>query len=116
MAKKERIVRHTNEELRAMQERGESKSDWAAAGAMTAGEIEAAIASDADEAGMELDWSQTTVELPQPKAVRNMRVDQDILEGLQGAGQGLSDEDQRRAAILCGPDVRAAVKCLAYNR
>jgi uncharacterized protein (DUF4415 family) len=84
MAKKERIVKHTNEELRAMHELGESKSDWGAAEAMTAEEIEAAIASDADEAGLELDWSQTSVELPQPKAVLNMRVDADILEYFKG--------------------------------
>jgi uncharacterized protein (DUF4415 family) len=88
MPKKERIVRHTDVELRAMQEQGAGKSDWAAAAALTPAEIEAAIASDPDEAGLELDWTQATVELPQPKAVLNMRVDRDILEFFKSQGKG----------------------------
>jgi uncharacterized protein (DUF4415 family) len=64
MARKERIVRHTDKELRAMQARGDSKSDWKAAAAMTDAELEAAIATDSDEAGMAVDWSQASVELP----------------------------------------------------
>jgi len=39
-----------------MQERGESKSNWAQAAAMTDADIEAAIAGDNDEAGMVVDW------------------------------------------------------------
>jgi uncharacterized protein (DUF4415 family) len=88
MPKKERIVRHTDVELRAMQEQGASKSDWAAAAALTPAEIEAAIASDSDEAGLELDWTQATVELPRPKAVLNMRIDRDILEFFKSQGKG----------------------------
>jgi hypothetical protein len=71
MAKKERIVRHSAEELQAMRRRGESKSDWTRAGAMTEAEIEAAIAADPEEAGMTVDWSRASIELPQPKGVRN---------------------------------------------
>lgn len=88
MAKKERIVRYSAEELRAMQARGESRSDWARAAAMTEAEIEAAIASDPDEAGMIVDWSQASVELPEPKAVLNMRVDRDILDFFRRQGRG----------------------------
>ena len=86
--RKERIVKHTDVELRAMQEQGASKSDWAAAAARTPPEIEAAIASDPDEAGLELDWTQATVELPQPKAILNMRIDRDILEFFKSEGKG----------------------------
>ena len=67
MSKKEHIVRYSDEELRAMMPRGESKSDWAAVAAMTEEEIEAAIASDEDEAGMVVDWSTVSVEIPGPK-------------------------------------------------
>ena len=35
MARKEPIIKHTDDELRAMQARAESKSDWKAAAAMT---------------------------------------------------------------------------------
>jgi hypothetical protein len=57
LSKKEHIVRYSDEELRAMMQLGESKSDWAAAAAMSEDEIEAAIAGDEDEAGMVVDWS-----------------------------------------------------------
>ncbi|EAT58030.1 BrnA antitoxin family protein [Chlorobium ferrooxidans] len=88
MEKNGRIVRYTDEELIAMQKRGEDKSNWAAAAAMTDAEIEAAIADDPDEAGMVVDWSTTSVELPQPKAVLNMRVDYDIMEFFRSEGKG----------------------------
>ena len=79
MARKQHIVKYTDKELRAMQERGESKSNWAQAAAMTDAEIDAAIAGDADEAGMVVDWSKASVELPQPKAIINMCNDDDIM-------------------------------------
>ena len=88
MVRKEHIVKYTDKELRAMQERGESKSNWAQAAAMTDAEIEAAIASDPDEAGMVVDWLKASVELPQPKAVLNMRVDYDIMEFFRNQGKG----------------------------
>ena len=88
MERIERIVRYTDEELRAMQERGESKSNWDKASAMTKAELESAIADDADEAGMVVDWSKVSVELPQPKAVLNMRVDYDVMEFFRSKGKG----------------------------
>lgn len=88
MARKEPIVRHTDDELRAMQARGEGKSDWKAAAALTDAEIEAAIADDPDEAGMVVDWTQASIELPEPKAVLNMRVDRDVLEFFRRQGKG----------------------------
>jgi uncharacterized protein (DUF4415 family) len=88
MAKKERIVKFTDDELRAKQARGEDKSDWKRAAAMTEAEIEAAIADDPDEAEMAVDWSQASVELPQPKATLNMRIDRDVLEFLRRQGKG----------------------------
>ena len=88
MAKKERITTYTDNELRAMQENGESQSNWAEAFAMTDSAIEAAIAGDPDETGMVVDWSTASVELPQPKAVLNMRVDQDIMEFFRNQGKG----------------------------
>ena len=88
MAKKEHIVSHTDDELKAMQARGESKTDWAAAAAMTEAELEAAIASDPDEAGLAVDWTSASVNLPRPKAVLNMRIDQDVLDFFRREGRG----------------------------
>jgi uncharacterized protein (DUF4415 family) len=88
MARKEPIVKHTDEELRAIQARGEDKSDWTGAAAMTEAEIEAGIAADPDEAGMQVNWAQASAELPQPKAVFNMRVDSDVLDFFRRQGKG----------------------------
>jgi len=88
MAKKEHIVRHTAEQLDAMRQRGESRSDWAKAAAMTGEEIEASVVSDPDEADMVMDWDSATIEMPQPKAVLNMRVDQEVLDYFRETGRG----------------------------
>jgi uncharacterized protein (DUF4415 family) len=88
MAKKERIVRYSTEELRAARARGESQSDWARAAAMTNAEIEAAVAADPDEAAMTVDWARASVDMPRPKAVLNMRVDRDVLEFFRRDGRG----------------------------
>lgn len=66
MARKEHIVSYSAEELAAKRARGETHSDWERAAAMTDEEIEADIASDPDEAGMAVDWSSASAELPQP--------------------------------------------------
>jgi len=88
MVKKERTARYSTEELQAMRRRGESKSDWARAAAMTEAEVEAAIAADPEEAAMSVDWSRASVDMPQPKAVLNMRVDRDVLEFFRRDGRG----------------------------
>lgn len=88
MAKEENIVRYTVEEIKAMIARGEDQSDWARAGAMTDEEIEAAVASDPDEAGMVVDWSKAIIGIPGPKAVLHMRLDRDILDYFRRQGRG----------------------------
>jgi uncharacterized protein (DUF4415 family) len=88
MAKNENIVRYTLEEIQAIIAAGGDKSDWAKANAMTEEELEAAIASDPDEAGMIVDWSKATTVMPEPKAVLNMRVDRDVLDYFKHQGKG----------------------------
>jgi uncharacterized protein (DUF4415 family) len=46
------------------------------------------IVEDSDEAGMAVDWSQASVELPQQKATLNMRIDRDVLEFFRRQGKG----------------------------
>lgn len=86
MTRKERIVRHTAQDLAA--KRGESRTDWAKAAAMTDEQLEASIAADRDEAGMVIDWDSASVELPKPKADLHMRVDQDVLDFFRKTGKG----------------------------
>jgi len=49
MKKRERIVRYTDDELRAMVARGESRSDWERSASMTEEELEASIARSDDK-------------------------------------------------------------------
>jgi uncharacterized protein (DUF4415 family) len=88
MVKREHISGYSDEAIRAMRARGDDKSDWNKAAGMTHAEIDAAIASDPDEAEMVVDWSKASVEMPQPKAVLNMRVDRDVLEFFRRDGRG----------------------------
>ena len=88
MPKKGPIVRYTAEELAEKRRRGETRSDWAKAAAMTSEEIEAQIAADPDEAGMVVDWDHVAVELPKPKVELHMRVDQEVLDYFRSQGKG----------------------------
>jgi uncharacterized protein (DUF4415 family) len=88
MRKKEHIVRHTAEKLAALTKRGETRSNWKKAAAMSDEQLEASIAADPDEAGMVIDWDEATVEMPQPKALLNMRVDRDVLDFFRKTGRG----------------------------
>ena len=88
MAKKGHIVKYTAEELDELVEKDGSRSDWNKAASMTEVELEAAVASDPDEADMVMDWDSATAELPKPKAVLNMRIDQDVLEYFRKTGKG----------------------------
>lgn len=88
MAKRGHIVRYSAEEMAEKRKRGETGSDWARAAAMTKEEIAADIASDPDEAGMVVDWSNVTVELPKPKGDLHMRIDRDVLDYFRSLGKG----------------------------
>ncbi|HTU55288.1 MAG TPA: BrnA antitoxin family protein [Acetobacteraceae bacterium] len=88
MPKKGRIVWRTAKELAAQRARGETRSDWARARAMSPTEIEQDIASDPDEAGMVVDWDRVSIELPKPKADLHMRVDRDVLDWFKRHGKG----------------------------
>jgi uncharacterized protein (DUF4415 family) len=88
VSKKEHIVRHSAKELAEKRQRGESRSDWARAAAMTDAEIATDIASDPDEAGMVVDWDNVSIELPKPKADLHMRIDRDVLEFFRKTGRG----------------------------
>jgi uncharacterized protein (DUF4415 family) len=88
MRKKDDTVRYTAEQLADLRNRGETRSNWAKAAALTNEEIEAQIAADPDEAGMVIDWDSATVEMPQPKVVLKMRIDRDVLEYFRKMGKG----------------------------
>jgi uncharacterized protein (DUF4415 family) len=88
MARKEHIVKYTDDELISLTKQEGSLSNWGKAAGMTSAEVEANVASDSDEAAMVMDWGNATLELPQPKAVLNMRVDKEILDYFRKTGKG----------------------------
>jgi uncharacterized protein (DUF4415 family) len=88
MARKERIIKYTDEELTKLAKEKGTLSDWGKAAGMTKAEIEARVASDTDEADMVMDWANATVDLPQPKAVLNMRIDREVLDYFRRTGKG----------------------------
>ena len=88
MAKRERITRYTAEDLADQRRRGDTRSDWAKAAALTSDEIEAQVAADSDEAGMVVDWDHVAVELPKPKADLHMRIDREVLDYFRSQGKG----------------------------
>ena len=88
MARKERIIKYTDEELNKLANERGTLSDWGTAASMTKAEIEARVTSDDDEADMVMDWVNATVELPHPKAVLNMRIDKEVLDYFRQTGKG----------------------------
>jgi len=87
MAKKERIVRATADEINAMRERGEVASDWAAAEALTAAEVERA--ADHDDGPFPENW-QAGVELGVPEAATpvHIRLDSSVVRWFKAQGRG----------------------------
>ena len=88
MAKRERIVRYTSDELRRMRARGGDKTDWARVSATTHEEVERQIAADPDERDIVWDWSTAVPNIPLAKTVVNMRMDRDVLAFFKKSGRG----------------------------
>ena len=88
MLKSENIVRYTAEQIDEKLARGEDQTDWERVRALTYDEIEAAIASDPDEAGWEYDWDNVIIGFPKPKRQVTVRLDGDIIEWFKETGKG----------------------------
>ncbi len=88
MVRKKHIVSYTDEEIDALIAKQGTRTDWARVEKMTDEEVEAAAASDPEEADMVIDWDSASFEMPQPKAVLNMRIDRDVLEFFRKMGKG----------------------------
>jgi uncharacterized protein (DUF4415 family) len=81
--KSENIVRHSVAELRAMEKRGQSGTDWKAAAKKPL-----PSGRDPDDAMEEIDW--VTTELPRPirKGHMTLRIDADVLDWFRAQGKG----------------------------
>lgn len=76
-------AKRTAAELRAMQKRGEIKSDWKAAAKKPL-----PSGRDPDDAMEEIDWLTTELPKPRSKAHMTLRLDADVLGWFRAQGKG----------------------------
>lgn len=88
MKNERHIVSYSAEELRAKRRRSKSLTELERLQSISDLELEAAVASDPDEAGMVVDWSSARVVVPGPKETMTIRLDRDVLEFFKKSGRG----------------------------
>ncbi len=86
--KKSDTVRYSSEQIAAMIARGDDRTDWPKAMAMTGRKLEASIAKDPDDVADEVDWTRAVIGIPAPKDHINIRIDHDVLEWFKAGGRG----------------------------
>jgi len=87
MAKKQRTRRYTAKQLDAMTARGEDRTDWAKADAMSQEEVERL--ADEEEGPLPEGWEKTVIlGLPPGKDAVKLRIDRDVLAWFRGTGKG----------------------------
>jgi len=88
MRKKGDTMRYTAKQIKARIERGEDRTNWRKAKAMTGKKLEASIRGDIDDVRGEPDWTKTIMGVPAPKDHINIRIDHDVLEWFKASGRG----------------------------
>ena len=87
MAKRQSMKRYTAEQLDAMAARGEDRTDWGKADALSQDEIERL--ANAEEGPLPADWEGSVVMgLPPGKDAVKLRIDRDVLAWFRGSGKG----------------------------
>jgi uncharacterized protein (DUF4415 family) len=84
------IKRYSADELHAMRECGESRTDWARVRSMSEAELERSIAEDPDWKDVPPDWHEHALPVPprQPKKLISLRIDEDVVAFFRGHGPG----------------------------
>ncbi len=88
MPKKSDTVRYTARQIKRKIARGEDRTDWRKADAVTGKKLEASILADLDDVHPEPDWTRATIGIPAPKDHINIRIDHDVLEWFKANGRG----------------------------
>jgi uncharacterized protein (DUF4415 family) len=88
MKKKSDTVRYTAKQIKAKIARGEDRTNWRKANAVTGKKLEASIQADVDDIRGEPEWEQAVMGLPAPKDHINIRIDHDVLEWFKANGRG----------------------------
>ncbi len=87
MRKKSDTVRYTAKQIKAKIERGEDRTNWRKANAMTGKKLEASIRADVDDVRREPDWTQAIMGVPAKDHI-NIRIDHDVLSWFRASGRG----------------------------
>jgi uncharacterized protein (DUF4415 family) len=88
MRKKSDAARYTAKQIKAKIARGEDRTDWRKANAVTGKKLEVSIRADVDEVQGEPDWTQAIMGIPAPKDHINIRIDHDVLAWFKASGRG----------------------------
>ena len=88
MKKKSDTVRYTVNQIKTKIARGEDRTNWRKANAITGEKLEASIKADVDDIREEPEWAQTVMGVPAPKDHINIRIDHDVLEWFKANGRG----------------------------
>ncbi|GAB0118100.1 BrnA antitoxin family protein [Acidisoma sp. 7E03] len=89
MTREEESVRYSAAELRAMRERGASKTDVARVSAKTEDELERDIAFDPDWAEIPRDWRKNAEQImPGQTQLLSLRLDHDVVQWFRDQGPG----------------------------
>src|ERR1019366_4128013 len=87
MAKKERIVHASADEIQSMRKQGKTRSDWAAAEQMSNAEVE--LRANEDDGPLPEGWEATVeIGLPEPAQPVNIRLDAAVLRWFKSRGPG----------------------------
>ena len=86
MKKDKNIKSYTAAELKA--KRAESRTDLSRLDAITDEELERLVAEDEDERGIQADWTQAKLILPQAKQSVHLRLDKEIIAFFKSPGKG----------------------------
>ena len=88
MKKKSDTVRYTAKQIKGKIARGEDRTDWGKANAMTGKKLDASIRADAGDIHGGPDWTQAIMGVPAPKDHINIRIDHDVLAWFKANGRG----------------------------
>jgi uncharacterized protein (DUF4415 family) len=86
--KRNDTARYTAQQVKSKIARGEDRTDWHKANAITGKKLTASIRADADDVHEEPDWANAVMGIPAPKDHINIRVDHDVLEWFKANGKG----------------------------
>ena len=86
MKRDKNIKSYTVAELKS--KRAESRTDLSRLDAITDEALERLVAEDEDERGIQADWTQAKLVLPQAKQSVHLRLDQEIIAFFKSAGKG----------------------------